>query len=555
MRVNRMKLWDLIVIAILIMTISTAFIQNIQAQNDSSWSRSEYKEIHGNFSPVVDQDGSVYIGTKDGYVYCFDRSGELRWKNHYELEGEDISFVGGTLGEDGDLYFAGRTEVIKLDTDGVVQWKHRVSHVRRYYERLWKDSMTHPPVVTSDGDVFLMTYTIWKVNMDGAQRFGLWEGDYHALQVDDHGYVYVILPEHGLYALDPEGVVVWGTRIDDIEYQPVIRDEIIYVASGNTIYAIDSTDGNILWNTDLRSNTIRKPLIHNGEIIVADMGKKVYRIEASSGTILDSFSTPDHIWCWSLGKNDTIIWSSINSVSVIDLEGNLIWDYDIRGHLKWWAGSLIGYYYITGEPVVFDNRIYILTNRLDLFVLAEPEGNQDIQAGLFNLLVLVVFVSAFLLLVKICQKNEVVFRRGMYSFFFMISAIFISMYVYAFFIGFIEPNISLSLMLSYFLLTHLFLVGDLVGKRTSKMFANNNLTSVLWAVILIPIIICFFTSIGYIMLFSSTASFIVLAVLYIDINMNDEENFGKNRKKNLDDVRWESVMKHNYYYQRLRRQH
>ncbi len=154
MRDSKRKLWYMAVVVLMIIMISTAFLQPTRAQNDSGWTRSEFKEIHGNFTPVVDDDGSVYVGTKDGYIYSFDKNGEIRWKNHYELGG--IEFVGGTMGEDGYLYFAAKQGVIKLDTEGVVQWQHNMPiRYSGYTEYVSSGNIEQPPTVTPNGTVYV----------------------------------------------------------------------------------------------------------------------------------------------------------------------------------------------------------------------------------------------------------------------------------------------------------------------------------------------------------------------------------------------------------------
>ena len=88
--------------------------------------------------PVVGPDGTVYVGTTDGWLLAFDPDGELRWKRDTPHRGIGASPV---VGGDGSVYVVGlfsatdhrdgephvrnESTLYRFDSDGAMLWATR----------------------------------------------------------------------------------------------------------------------------------------------------------------------------------------------------------------------------------------------------------------------------------------------------------------------------------------------------------------------------------------------------------------------------------------------
>ena len=79
--------------------------------------------------PNVGQDGTIYIGSWDTYVYAVNSDGSLKWK--YQTDGAIAPLASPTLSNDGNTIYVGSGDRNKdeggtlyaLNSDGTLQWK------------------------------------------------------------------------------------------------------------------------------------------------------------------------------------------------------------------------------------------------------------------------------------------------------------------------------------------------------------------------------------------------------------------------------------------------
>ncbi len=199
--------------------------------------------------PVIGTDGTIYVGSRDGYLYAISQEGELIWR--YDT-GFEIR-ASPALGEDGTIYISNsrvvpNSEFFAITSDGELKWQYELegwSH--RASPSVWKDR------VYIEAGVWLYCLSA----EDGSLKWrfgGLTRAD-NSPAVDEDGTVY--LASNFLYALTKDGNVKWRYPLvsDGISpLSPVIDPNgIIYVAGiqersegfAGVLYAI-TRDGELL---------------------------------------------------------------------------------------------------------------------------------------------------------------------------------------------------------------------------------------------------------------------------------------------------------------------
>ncbi len=289
-------------------------------------------------SPIV-VDGIAYIGTTGGVVNAVDtRDGKIRWTFSV-----GAPIFGSVAVTDDAVYVAADNGFLyRLQReDGKERWRYalgdgdiaRVLPHPQVFEWDWQGAQ---PVVAGDtvyigaGDGGLHAVALdtgqrrWRFDTRGAIR--------NAVAVDD-ARVYVGSLDHHIYALARadgreqwrndtgaavdaapvlhEGRVLVGNRgagllsIDAttgetkwrlffwgswVESTPVVRDRVIYIGSSDLrrVSAIDSTDGHVLWRTDVFGWTWGTPVVTDHHLYVGAAGGTPYFIHhQASFTVLD----------------------------------------------------------------------------------------------------------------------------------------------------------------------------------------------------------------------------------------------------------------------------
>ncbi|MEO0130354.1 MAG: PQQ-binding-like beta-propeller repeat protein [candidate division WOR-3 bacterium] len=183
-------------------------------------------------SPVIGNDGAIYIGSADGRIYAF-HPNLINRKWVYPDSGEiGLGTITGTpvLSSDGSKLFVG------------------------------SENDTLYCLSTANGEV------LWKFKAIG--------GINGSCIMDDQGNIYFGESDSGyFYKLDPNGNLIWAIYLGDpILGQGAIGNNLVYVAVAGKIYGI-SFDGQITYSasfTDTTTEVIGGPVIGwDGKVIVA----------------------------------------------------------------------------------------------------------------------------------------------------------------------------------------------------------------------------------------------------------------------------------------------
>ena len=260
-------------------------------------------------TPVIDRDGTVYIGSADHNFYAISATGEEKW--HYTT-GELIDSAAVLPA---DYIEGGRNTVILPSGDGFLYNLDLDKKTDAADERLiWKfDARVSPRA----------SYNNW------------FEGN---VSIGYDGTLYAGNTNFNYYAVSPDGDLKWtyATTSNDWSIAAIDDDGTIYWASNDTlIRAVDSL-GNEKWTTrTLGFIAASAALGSDGTVYIGSFDSYLYALSPLDGRVLWKFKTNDHIYASvalgsdNFGNTSAVYFGSADgSFYAVDPDGKLIWSYD-----------------------------------------------------------------------------------------------------------------------------------------------------------------------------------------------------------------------------------
>lgn len=261
-------------------------------------------------SPVIGSEGTIYVGSHDGYLYALNPDGTLRWKFKagnlaYEKNGEVSKSILATpaLAKDGTIYIIGSTNYLfALTPEGKEKWRFFVK---------WDSAFWNGPAVGDDGTIYAAS-----ARNEGAE-------DYPS----------------GVYALTPEGKEKWRFPIrSGVPSIPTIgTDKTIYINAFDTltnqgkIFALNP-NGKLKWEFTMEQwqegssaigddGTIYTGSKEGNVYAITPEGKEKWRFETGGGISADP----------AIGKDGTIyIGSWDGNFYALNKEGRELWRFDVK---------------------------------------------------------------------------------------------------------------------------------------------------------------------------------------------------------------------------------
>ena len=226
-------------------------------------------------SPVI-ANGSVYVGSTDGYLYAVDvDSGRLKWKFETKARVVSSPAVAGGL-----VYFSsydGWFYAVNA-ADGKPKWKFNNGAERRYAAKHIHGALPAGETMPDPFDCYLSSPAVW----NGAVYFGSGDSNIYALNAGT-------------------GELKWKFHTGDVVHaSPAISGGTLFVGSWDSyFYAINATSGKEQW----RFKTGEDPDIHNqvgiqssaavadGVVYFGCRDSNLYALDAMTGKKRWSFST------------------------------------------------------------------------------------------------------------------------------------------------------------------------------------------------------------------------------------------------------------------------
>jgi outer membrane protein assembly factor BamB len=308
-------------------------------------------------TPAIAEDGTIYIGTYEEKLYAINPDGSLKWSFY---AGGSIS-SSPAIAEDGTIYFGTMTgwdkgDIIAINPDGMEKWRYQTD----YY-------IVSDPAIGDDGTIYIGSGDnyLYAMHPDGTLRWRFKTGDWvksHPSIAED-GTIYISSWDDYLYALYPNGTLKWDYEdcYGGCSSASIDKDGIIYVAGDNKLLAIYQ-DGTNKWEFDLGSD---RGIGHSSPAISADgtiyIGVHIGQTYGGEIIAVNSDGTErwrsDRIadeWVESspcIGKDGTVYIGS-SSISILD-DNSLGYLHAFgSGELKAYADG--PYYGLIDEPVQFN---------------------------------------------------------------------------------------------------------------------------------------------------------------------------------------------------------
>ena len=352
-------------------------------------------------SPVIGTDGTVYVGSHDGYFYAFEKSGSLKWRVKLNEPRYDprwntskAMMASPALAKDGTIYAYGASNNLHaLNPDGTEKWRFPIK---------WHNDFWSSPNIGPDRTIYIGSARdegsgnkagLYAINPDGTQKWFVREPSgvtvvptiaddgtviYGAANPQDNkGKVTALTPdgkkkwefmleqwlegpaaigpdgtifsgskEGDFYALNPDGTEKWRFKTGGgISATPTIGgSETVYIGSwdGN-FYALDQKTGKEKWRFDVK------------------VGKDPKLFEGYPGkeTIITNAA---------LSKDGVLIFADVfDTFYAVDTKGKELW--------RWKNTSGAGF--ASSPAVAQDGTIYFGDEAGYFYALSEKKGSDS----------------------------------------------------------------------------------------------------------------------------------------------------------------------------------
>ncbi len=261
----------------------------INPDGTQKWAFKTGKEIYA--SPIIGADGTIYVGSLDYKFYAITPDGKQKWA--FDAKHEVCS--GSAISKDGTLYIGSfNGNVYAVNPDGTQKW-----------ESILGGNVTSSPVLSADGNTIYVgstNYNVYALNLDGSQKWVYPTGlSIHRSipSIGADGTIYVGSMNYCLLALNPDGTLKWKYNTNDqMEAGPSIaKDGTIYCGPRDgELYAINP-NGTKKWSfkAGTMNSTVSFPAIGaNGTIYIGCYDSKVYAVNPD-GTQIWAFTTAGHM--------------------------------------------------------------------------------------------------------------------------------------------------------------------------------------------------------------------------------------------------------------------
>ncbi|UTB32412.1 MAG: PQQ-binding-like beta-propeller repeat protein [Methanobacterium sp. ERen5] len=310
-------------------------------------------------SPALAADGTVYVGSEDGYLYALNGNGALKWK--YQTGG--VIYSSPAIAADGTIYLGNciyaknnginTGYLYAINCDGTLKWKYQTG----------SSIMTSSPAIGTDGTIYVGSEDdyLYAINSNGTLkwRYQTEKRVISSPAIGTDGTIYVGSDDNYLYAINSNGTLKWKyqTGSSIMTSSPALgADGTVYVGSEDDyLYAINS-NGTLKWKYQTGSLGYSSPAIGtDGTIYVGSLEGDLYAINRN-GTLKWKYQL---CICSSpvLGADGTVYVGSLGyDLYAINSEGTLKWIYETE-------------HSIYSSPVIDnDNTLYV--SSLDTYLYA-----------------------------------------------------------------------------------------------------------------------------------------------------------------------------------------
>ena len=280
-------------------------------------------------SPVIDNEGTIYIGTGD--LYALHPDGTIKWI--YDIPGSWTE-IAPAVGEDGTIYLGTSRgtddHFFAINPNGTRKWVIATEAIRA------------SPVISPDGTIIFPNSHANKLVAMHPNGTKKWEFPtnhviYSTPAVGPDGTVYVGSHDCYIYAVNPDGTQKWSFLTGSwVHGSPSIgSDGIVYCGSdGGYLYALYPNNGSMKWRLAIGASYASPTIGLDGTLYIGVWEKRFYAINPN-GTIQWTFDTsPGKLWgsTAALSADGTLYFGTADLEWSGGIELIALW---INGTVKW----------------------------------------------------------------------------------------------------------------------------------------------------------------------------------------------------------------------------
>lgn len=309
-----------------------------------------YKTGKGIFSsPVVDAEGTAYVGSADHWFYAIRRDGSVKWK----VKTGEIIDSSALLDDKGRVYVgSGDSYVYAMDRDtGEVLWKHKAHTVEEVekefgletYNVNWFEGNIG---MLADGSIIAPNdnYLIYRINRDTGERITQYPMNemgwsLPAVNVKTGrifaGSQYMAMKNVFCYNTET-GTREWASGgLGSNAASPLLTSieengAVVLGGYDGFVRAYSQKNGKSLWKRGLREHIYASPAqLSDGTIIQPSADGTVYALEPDTGNIQWAFDTLEPIRSSPAvdGKDNIYVGSGEGRLYCINPDGTLRWSW------------------------------------------------------------------------------------------------------------------------------------------------------------------------------------------------------------------------------------
>ena len=271
-------------------------------------------------NPAVLEDGRVFIGCYDGYIYCINaKNGEELWR--YKTNGE----IGCGVYANNDMVLACSRDgnLYALTTYGKLLWKFKTGSSLYCTPGFYKDRIF---IGSFDGNLYCL-------NKEGKELWRFKTGA-EILATDTitiaGDVVYFASMDNFLYAVGTDGKELWRFKTGKYGNSsvPLYYNGILYYGARDGIfYAIDASNGNEIWRFLPQGKGVidKRPLIYGDRIYIGSEDGNVYCLDMN-GREIWRFKTGGAVFTSVITSHNMLFFGSFDChLYAITLDGKEVW--------------------------------------------------------------------------------------------------------------------------------------------------------------------------------------------------------------------------------------
>lgn len=275
-------------------------------------------------SPAVADDGTIYIGSTDDYLYAFNSDGSVKWNFLTDVNVR----TSPAIGTDGTIYFgSGNGFYYALNPNGSLKWS----------KDLYYDIGNSSPAIGFDGTTYFGVSNgyLYGFNTNGVPivSYNTGAGIESSPAIGADGTVYVGSSNRIFYALNPNGTYKWSYQTGSAIYSsPAIgTDGTIYIGSHDSNLYAFTPGGDLLWTFQGAGRLESSPVIGvDGTIYIGSLdAHKLYAV-TPAGDLAWEYLTHGQVECTPAIGADGVIYFGCGGdrIYAVNPDGSLKWEWD-----------------------------------------------------------------------------------------------------------------------------------------------------------------------------------------------------------------------------------